>query len=254
MSESVDRVILITGAASGIGAALARRLAIPGAGLVLHTRASDEALQRVAAEAEAKGAEVATRLGDLAAPATAALLVAAAEERFGRLDALVANAGFADWTPAGELDDARLEASLQAMPAAFLRMATAALPLLKASGKGRVVAVSTFLAHVFRLADGRVAPASAAAKAAMEGLAKSLAVQLAADRVTVNVVVPGYIRKERGTHTALSDADRSHIAQGIPLGRLGEPAEVAAAIAFLLSDEAAYITGQLVHVDGGLTL
>jgi NAD(P)-dependent dehydrogenase (short-subunit alcohol dehydrogenase family) len=254
MTAATERVVLITGAATGIGAALARRLAAPATALLLHTRANRQALERVAAEARERGAETATGLGDLAEPEIARALVALAAERFGRLDALVANAGFADWTPVGELDDARFEASLQAMPGGLLRLATAALPLIQASDSGRVVAVSSFLAHVFRLRDGRLAPASAAAKAAMEGLARSLAVQLAAERITVNVVVPGYILKERGTHTALSDADRARVAEGIPLGRLGLPAEVAATIAFLLSDEAAYITGQSIHVDGGLTL
>jgi NAD(P)-dependent dehydrogenase (short-subunit alcohol dehydrogenase family) len=248
------RVVLITGAATGIGAALARRLAAPGTALVLHTRANVEALERVAAEAEAAGAEVCTRLGELAQPETATRLVELAQARHGRLNAIVANAGFADWTPVGELDDARFEASLQAIPGGFLRLVSAALPLLQASPCGRIVAVGSFLSHVYRLRDGRVAPASAAAKAALEALAKSLAIQLAPERITVNAVVPGYIEKERGTHTALSDADRARASEGIPLRRLGLPAEVAATIAFLLSGEAAYITGQLIHVDGGLTL
>lgn len=253
MSEERRRVVLITGAASGIGAALARRLAGPGAGLVLHTRKNAEGLERIAEAARARGAEVATVLGDLAEPATAGKIVAEAEKRFGRLDALVSNAGFPDWTPIGELDDAGLEASQQAIAGAFLRLVTAALPLIQASRQGRVVAVSSFLAHVFRI-EGRAAPASAAAKAALEGLARSLAVQLAPKHITVNCVVPGYIRKDSGAHTALSEAEREKSLTGVPLARLGLPDEVAALIAFLLSAEAAYITGQSIHIDGGLTL
>lgn len=253
MNGRARRVVLITGAASGIGAALARRLAGPETGLVLHTRANIENLERVAEQARSGGADVLTGHGDLAVPALAGEIVAQGKEHFGRLDALVSNAGFADWTPFGELDDARLETSQQAVSGAFLRLVTVALPLLEASTCGRIVAVSSFLAHVFRLKD-RAAPASAAAKAALEGLAKSLAVQLAPKQITVNCVVPGYIRKDAGAHTALSDAERSKAAHGVPLGRLGLPDEVAATIAYLLSPEAAYITGQLIHVDGGLTL
>jgi len=253
MAEACGSVILITGAASGIGAALARRLAGPGTGLVLHTRKNAEGLERIAEEARTQGAEVATVLGDLTTPAIAGEIVAEGASRFARLDALVSNAGFPDWTPVGELGDAGLEASQQAIAGAFLRLVTAALPLIEASSQGRIVAVSSFLAHVFRI-EGRVAPASAAAKAALEGLAKSLAVQLAAKQITVNCVVPGYVRKDRDARTALSNADRSRAAQGVPLGRLGLPDEVAALIAFLLSAEAAYITGQSIHIDGGLTL
>lgn len=253
MPETDRRVVLITGAASGIGAALARRLAEPETGLVLHTRKNAQALDRVAAEARSRGADTVTVLGDLAVASVAAEIVGRGEAHFGRIDALVSNAGFPDWTPVGELDDAGLDASQQAIAAAFLRLATAALPLIETSTQGRIVAVGSFLAHVFRL-EGRVAPASAAAKAALEGLAKSLAVQLAPKRITVNCVVPGYIRKDAGAHTALSETEQSRIARGVPLARMGLPEEVAATIAFLLSAEAAYITGQSIHVDGGLTL
>jgi 3-oxoacyl-[acyl-carrier protein] reductase len=245
--------ILITGAASGIGAALARRLAAPDMHLVLHTGSRQAAVDAVAAELRARGAEVAAGIGAMEDPATAGRLVEIARERFGGLDAVVANAGFAKRVPMADLDAATLDSSLAAMIGGFHRLARAALPLLQKSESGRIVVVSSFVAHVFKL-GGDSFPASAAAKGGMEAMARSLAAELAPQGITVNCVVPGFVRKDSGAVSSL-DPDRwkASLAR-IPMGRVGEPGEIAATIAFLLSPDAAYITGQSIHVDGGLTL
>jgi NAD(P)-dependent dehydrogenase (short-subunit alcohol dehydrogenase family) len=253
MAAVERRVVLITGAASGVGAALARRLAGPDIALVLHTRANRAGLDAVADSARAAGAEVGVVLGDLAEPATAETLVAEAAARFGRLDGLVHNAGFALDKPFGQLEQHELDESTAVIRDAFFRLATAALPLLTASPQGRVVAVSSFAAHQFRL-GGVVFAASAAAKAGLEALVKALAAQLAADGVTVNAVVPGFIRKDPGAARALDPATAARALERVPLGRLGRPDEIAATIAFLLGSDAGYITGQAIHVDGGLSL
>ncbi len=247
-----DRIVLITGAASGIGAAAARKIAGPGVSLLLHSRGNRDGLEAVAASAREAGAEAETVLGDLIDPETPERLVAAAVEAFGGLDQIVANAGFADRRKLGEVDIEALSRAEHGMIEAFFRMVTAAMPHLEKSGCGRVVAVSSFVAHVFA-ADG-LFPVTAAAKAAIEALAKSLAVQLAPSGATVNCVAPGYTKKDATGHSALSDDAWAAAAAKSPMGRIGTPEDAAGLIAFLLSDDASFITGQTIHVDGGLTL
>lgn len=246
------RTILVTGAATGVGAATARRLAAPGVSLLLHTRRNEAGLAAVADEVRARGAQAETTLGDLADPATPAALVAGAVARFGRLDAVIANAGFADRTAAMDLTDEAFARSTEPMIAGFLRLARAAAPHLRDGTDPRIVAVSSFVAHAYR-PGFPVFPASAAAKAGLEALVKALAIELA-PAITVNAVAPGFVRKDAGAHVALSLAGMQERTQWIPLGRIAEPADIAAAIAFLAGPDAAYITGQVLHVDGGLVM
>lgn len=247
----LTRVTLITGAASGIGAALTRRLAAPGYALALHTRANTAGLAATAATARAAGAETLVLTGDLADPATPDVLIAATLARFGRLDALVANAGYADRTPTADVSDAALERAHQTLLASFHRLVRAALPALRDADRPAILAVSAFGAHVIR-PGLPLFPATAAAKAGLEVLIRSLAVELAADGIAVNAVIPGFIRKDAGTQAALDKATAARQAEAIPLGRLGTPDEVAAAIAFFLSPQANGITGARLAVDGGL--
>lgn len=247
------RTILVTGAASGIGAAICRALAAPAVAILLHTRRNRSGAEQVAAEVRACGAEAEVALADLAEPAAAAAVVQAAVARFGHLDVLISNAGFADRAPFATLSDAAMTASVEAIQGAFFRLARAAIPHLREAANARVIAVSSFVAHTFRT-DIATFPASAAAKAALEALVRALAIELGESGVTVNAVVPGFIRKDDGAHRAIDPAALASQTARIPLRRIGLPADVAAAVAFLASPEAGYITGQSLHVDGGLVI
>jgi NAD(P)-dependent dehydrogenase (short-subunit alcohol dehydrogenase family) len=254
-SAGFERVVLITGAGSGIGAALARRIAAPRSALMLHARGADhdarERLTQVAADCSANGARCATVFGDLAERGAAEHVVHQTLASFGALDQVVANAGHAQRQTLNALDPDALGAAFAAMPAAFAALVKRATPALETSKRGRVIALSSFVAHRYR-ADAPFA-ATAAAKAALESLAKTAAAELAPHGVTVNCVAPGYTRKDRGP-SADNASVWTRAAEATPLGHVAEPADVAALIAFLLSDEARHITGQVIHVDGGLTL
>ena len=194
------RVSIVTGGGSGIGAAVARRLAGRDECLMLHGQGADaaglERLKAVALDCQRAGANVAWCIGDLANAGTASELVSATRAAFGSVDAIVHAAGFADRRDFTQLPRAGLERSFAVMASAFHELAATALPDLTRGSQGRVVAISSFVAH--RFAPDATYPASSAAKAALEALVKCLAIELASSGATANVVMPGYTRKDAG--------------------------------------------------------
>ena len=245
------KTILITGAASGIGAAIAHRLASPETNLVLHSRENATGLKYVADLVKAKGSNVSTLLNDLGHENSPGDLIDHTINTFNSLDQVVSNAGYAKRGQFGDISYEDLRLSHQSMPEAFFKLVDKAIPNLIASPSGRVLAISSFVAHVFD--DESLFPATAAAKASLEALAKSLAAQLAPEGITVNCIAPGYTQKD-GAHSAISEDAWQKAASKIPMGKIGTPDDTAALAEFLLSENARFITGQTIHVDGGLTL
>jgi 3-oxoacyl-[acyl-carrier protein] reductase len=253
VSMNERRTILITGASSGIGAATARLLAGPSTRLHLLARARDDAgrarLEAVAQECDRRGALVETIALDLADTAA----IAGVRERVGdRLDGLVSNAGYAVKAPFEEITPEELLRSFALGAMAFHALVAALRPALENAQAASIVAVSSFVAHRFV----KVAPfgTTAAAKAGLEALVRSAAAEFAPRGIRVNAVAPGFVEKDDPGKSAMSEeAWRAAVAQ-IPLGRLGRPDDIAQVIAFLLDRRAAYLTGQVIHVDGGLTL
>lgn len=247
--------IIVTGAGSGIGAATCRQLAKQGTDLIIHTGQREQAVQALAQECHQLNHSIRILIvtGDLSLPVTSERLVSAAV-RQGGLCGLVANAGFSDGTSLLNLADEQLMQSLQPMLFAFLRLARLAQPALKANGGGGIVAVSSFVAHRYQLAPSTCA-ATAATKSSIEALVKAAAVEMAADGITVNAVAPGFVNKDNPLRKAAFSPDlMKAMLEKIPMKRLCVPTDIAAAIVFFLSESARMITGQVLSVDGGLTL
>jgi 3-oxoacyl-[acyl-carrier protein] reductase len=238
------KTALITGASGGIGAGIARALHAQGAVVVL-SGTRTEALQALAAELGERSHVCSADLKDPAAPDA---LVAAAEAAAGPLHILVNNAGFTRDMLALRMKDEDWQAVLDVDLTAPFRLARATLRGMLRRRAGRIIGISSIVG-----ATGNAGQANyAAAKAGLVGMTKALAQEAGSRGVTVNVVAPGFI--ETPMTDALSEAQRTRLGEQIPLGRLGQPADIAAAVVYLASDEAAWVTGATLHVNGGMAM
>jgi NAD(P)-dependent dehydrogenase (short-subunit alcohol dehydrogenase family) len=234
----VPRVALVTGANAGIGLAIAERLQRDGFALVYATRERDDEAEEVY-ERLSRDGEVHWATGDLSDAGTPERLVAGARDAFGRLDVLVNNAGLTSSGPALDLTAEDFDAIFAVDVRAAFLLSKEAAPLLREQG-GSIVNITSVHEHVPR--PGFLL--YAAAKAALGMLTRGLALELGPDGIRVNAVAPGAIATER-------NVEADELASEIPLGRPGEPEEVAALVSWIVSDEARYVTGTSVLIDGG---
>ncbi len=234
----------MTGASRGIGRAIAERLAAGGATVICVARGTNAAATAAAIAASGGTAEASSL--DVNDAAAVDALIKSVIDKHGKLDILISNAGItrdqlmlrmkrADWD----------EVIATNLTAAFTLSQAAIKPMIR-QRSGRIVAISSVVGQMGNAGQANYA----ASKAGLIGFCKALAREVASRNVTVNVVAPGFV--ETDMTKAIADATKAAWAEQIPLGRIGAPAEIAAAVAFLASDEASYITGQVLAVNGGM--
>ena len=242
-----DRVALVTGASRGIGLATAGLLARLGARVAICSR-HEEAVQKAAREIEqAGGGRVVALVGDVGQEADAQRLVQQTVQELGRLDILVNNAGITRDTLVLRMRDEDWQEVLRVNLEGVFRVTRAALKTMVRQHYGRIVNVTSVAGLIGNPGQANYA----AAKAGIVGFTRSLAREVASRQITVNAVAPGFIATAMTEHVTPKE---QALIQQIPAGRLGSPEEVAWAIAFLASDEASYITGHVLVVDGGLSM
>ena len=237
------RSALVCGASQGLGLACAQALAAEGARVAVVARRKEKVEEVAAALAKAHGVETFALAADLVEEGACERVVREAEARFGGLDVLVANAGGPPTGAVDELDDATWRKAFELTFLTTVRLARAAAHGMAARKWGRIVVIGSgsMVAPIPNLAT------SSGLRPGLVGVVKLLAERFARDGVTVNIAAPGYVRTERLAEVGAP----ASITESIPMGRLGEPEELGALVAFLASTHAAYITGQTVLLDGG---
>jgi 3-oxoacyl-[acyl-carrier protein] reductase len=244
MFDLTGKTALITGASGGIGGAIARALHSQGA-IVAISGTRREALEQLAAELAGRCHVLPCDLGD---PVATDGLAKEAEAAMGKLDILVNNAGLTRDNIAMRMKDEEWQKVLDVNLTAAFRLARGAMRGMMKRRWGRIIGITSIVG-----VTGNPGQANyAAAKAGMIGMSKALAQELASRMITVNCVAPGFI--ETAMTDALNPDQKARLMPAIPAGRLGSAAEVASAVAFLASDEAAYVTGQTIHVNGGMAM
>jgi 3-oxoacyl-[acyl-carrier protein] reductase len=244
MFDLTGRCALVTGATGGIGGEIARRLHARGATVAISgTRA--EALSALAGEL---GDRVHPVPCDLSDPAAVDALAGLAEEAMGSLDILVNNAGITRDNLFMRMKDEEWETVLAVDLTAGFRLARAAVRNMMRRRFGRIIGITSIVGVTGNPGQGNYA----AAKAGMIGMSKALAQEVASRGITVNCVAPGFI--DTAMTDALNDKQREAILARVPAGRLGTGADIAAAVVYLASDEASYVTGQTLHVNGGMAM
>lgn len=253
MNSFSTKVAIVTGGGSGIGQEVARQLVAQGARVVIGGRDADK-LARAAAAIDAGGERVRAVAGDIADPATAQRLVDEATRAFGGVDILVNNAGIFSPKPFLEVEATEYDAFLDTILKGKFFMAQAAARAMRERGGGAIVQTGSLWA--IQAIGATPSAAYSAANAGVHALTRNLAIELAPLKIRINTVAPAVVETPV-YNTFMSEAQVRETLPGFnafhPLGRNGQPADVAQAILFLASDQAAWITGTVLPVDGGVT-
>ena len=244
MFDLTGKMALVTGASGGLGGAIARALHRQGATVAL-SGTRREALEALAGEL---GQRVHVLPCDLADAAAVEALVPAAEAAMGSLDILVNNAGVTRDNLFMRMKDAEWDTVIAVDLTAAFRLSRACLKGMMRRRFGRIVGITSIVGVTGNPGQGNYA----AAKAGMIGMSKALAAEVASRGITVNCIAPGFIASPMTD--ALNDKQREAILASVPMGRLGAGADIGAAAVYLASDEAAYVTGQTLHVNGGMAM
>ena len=243
-----NKIALVTGASRGIGAAIAKKLAENGAFVIVNYNGSKERAEAVVSEIQAAGGDGAALGCDVSNFAACGELVAQIVKRYGRLDILVNNAGITRDGLLMRMSEEDFDAVLATnLKGAFNTIRHASRQLLKQKS-GRIINISSVSGLLGNAGQANYA----ASKAGVIGLTKSVARELASRQITVNAVAPGFVATEM--IEAMTDQAREAMTGMIPFGRVGTPEEVADVVLFLASDAARYITGQVIAVDGGMSI
>jgi 3-oxoacyl-[acyl-carrier protein] reductase len=240
------KVALVTGASRGIGRATAEALAKQGAHVIVNYVRGEEAARGVVTAIEQAGGKAEVLGFDVANMAATEEAIAEVAKRHGRLDILVANAGVAGDNLVLRVKEEEIDRIFSVNVKGAIACARASIKVMMRARKGRVVFLSSIVGEMGNAGQA----VYAASKAALLGLTKTLAREYASRNVTVNAVAPGFI--DTDMTTVISDEAKKGMLETIPLGRTGRSEEVAAAVAFLCSDEASYITGETLRVNGGM--
>jgi 3-oxoacyl-[acyl-carrier protein] reductase len=244
MFDLTGRKALVTGATGGLGGAIARTLHAKGAHVALSgTRV--EALEALAAELGERAVVAPCNLSDRE---SVEALVPAAEDKLGGLDILVNNAGVTRDNLFMRLKDEDWDSVIAVNLTAAFRLSRAAVKSMMRRRHGRIVSIGSVVGTMGNPGQGNYA----ASKAGLIGMSKALAAEVASRNITVNVVAPGFI--ESPMTEGLTEKQREGILSDVPMGRLGSGADIASAVLYLASDEAAYVTGQTLHVNGGMAM
>jgi acetoacetyl-CoA reductase len=242
MSE--QRIALVTGGTGGIGTAICARLATDGFRVVTNYR-NEEKARALKDKLAAAGMAVDTLAADVTDFEQCQALVAAIEEKYGRLDVIVNNAGITRDTTLRKMDKEKWDAVMATNLDSTFNVVRPAIEGMITRGYGRIVNISSVNGQKGQIGQTNYS----AAKAGMHGFTKALAQEVARKGITVNTVSPGYIATEMVM--SIPEEIRDKIIAQIPVGRLGLPEEIAAAVAYLVSDEAAFITGSDLSINGG---